>query len=398
MRVEPVVEPRVSPLLVLAALGAQPLVHVRVHRGKINPGRPVVSHEVHALELRPRAGIGVQIQRGRLAEESLGTNRQQVARVRALNVRRHVLDPGLQRVAAVGADVVLQRCVRRPATLHHEVVSASRLVHQVPPENRRVVPVTHAGVDVSPVNHGVDVRLVQHPGVRIHPELVPAVKRPVAGAVTRVARPRVVPVDAAEVPPVVAEGYQQADTARARGGDGVVQPPERLLIVHPGLPLQGVPFLGSVAEPPRANHGDTQLHRSVQNLVHLAPKARLAAADHQVVGVGADEVEVLARLVRSVRRVVGSGGDLDHEARPRALHEAELRGRAETASRDGVGVGLGRERCAFVRRVRGEDAGEQQERGEEEERSDERGKARHARGVRGASEATCVPRHRRGGV
>ena len=43
---------------------------------------------------------------------------------------------------------------------------------------------------------------------------------------------------------------------------------------------------------------------------------------------------------------------------------------------------------------------EQQERGEEEERSDERGKARHARGVRGASEATCVvpPRHKRGGV
>ena len=404
MRLEPVVEPGVSPRLVLAALGAQPLVHVRVHRGEVNPGNSVVSHEVHALELRPRTGIGVQVQRGRLPEETLGSNRQQVARVRALDVRRHVLDPGLQRVAAVGADVVLQRRVRRPATLHHEVVSASRLVHQIPPEDGGVVPVTHAGVEVSPVNDGVDVRLVQVPGVWIHPELVPAVRRPVTRSVTRVVRPSVVLVHAAEVLPVVAKGYQQPYTARARGGDGVVQPAERVLVVHPRFPLQGVPFRGSVAEPPRANHGDTQRRRRVQNLVHLAPEARLGAADHQVVRVGADEVEVLARLVRCVRRVVGSGGGLDHEARPRALHEAELRVRAEeSAWRDDVGVGLGRERCVFVRRVRGEDAAEQEERGEEEERSDERGKARHGRGLNPSgrakrSEATCrPPRHKRGG-
>lgn len=51
-----------------------------------------------------------------------------------------------------------------------------------------------------------------------------------------------------------------------------------------------------------------------------------------------------------------------------------------SAGRDDVGVGLGRERCVFVRRVRGEDAAEQEEE-EEEERSDEWGKARHGRGL-----------------
>ena len=52
-----------------------------------------------------------------------------------------------------------------------------------------------------------------------------------------------------------------------------------------------------------------------------------------------------------------------------------------SAGRDDVGVGLGRERCVFVRRVRGEDAAEQEEEEEEEERSDEWGKARHGRGL-----------------
>ena len=222
MRGQPVDEKFVPTCFRRAALDAQPLVHVHVHRREVDPGDGVVPDEVHALELRPRSRVRVQIQRRRRPEEGLAADREQVIRIQRLDVRGHLFDPRLQRVAGVARDVVLQTLIRRASNLHGQIFRRPRLVHEVPPEYRRVVAVSNAGEGVHAPDHRGDVVLVQPARVRVREEIVPARQLAVAATFAREKAPSVVRVRAAVVLPVVREGDEESNPAFSRLRHGVV--------------------------------------------------------------------------------------------------------------------------------------------------------------------------------
>ena len=138
MRVDPVAEKAQLPLPRRAALRAQPLVHIQVHRRKVDARNTVVAHKIHALQRGPWPRVGVQEQRAAGAEEALAADGEEVHRVDALDIRRHVGDPALQRVAAVEGDVVSSE----------QHLEASSAVHADSFQRERVNPTEVANVKI----------------------------------------------------------------------------------------------------------------------------------------------------------------------------------------------------------------------------------------------------------
>ena len=245
-----------------------PVVGPDVDCGEIDLGHLVVADEVGTdpAVVHPIAGV--------LVVEALLSRGEHVLWIDALHVRGHLLDPALERVA-------------------REVALDSRLVGQLPAEDRGVIPVRDAVVGVDAIQNGENVLTVPLARIRVRVEVVPLRGRFRAGTVVRI--PGHILVHPAIVGPVVDQRQQDAQSEVVGLVNHVVESLEDGLVVHPGRGLQSAPT-GPVREAPGTDDFQAHVGRVLEYLVHEPASVRIGRVGHQVVGVRTGCVEGAAKL------------------------------------------------------------------------------------------------------